>query len=69
MIGGSAVGSGNVISGNQFGLQFRQAGTSNNTVQGNFFGTNSTGQLPIGNGTDGIAINSAARIITRLLAT
>lgn len=57
-IGGTTVGSGNVISGNNQGLVIR-SGTprntgaavvaSSNTIEGNFIGTDATGMLPVSN--------------------
>jgi len=51
MVGGSASGAGNVISGNTYaGVQIQDQGTTDNKVQGNFIGTDTTGQfLPMGN--------------------
>ncbi len=49
-IGGTTAGQGNVISGNTSdGIHFSDAGTNNNTVQGNFIGTNTAGTGPLGN--------------------
>jgi titin len=53
-IGGSAPGAGNVISGNNtYGVYIIQAGTSNNTVVGNYIGTNAAGDN-VGNTLDGV---------------
>lgn len=50
-IGGSVLGSANVISGNAGGgIAIAQAGTSGNTVLGNFIGTNPNGMSAIPNG-------------------
>lgn len=57
-IGGTAVGAGNVISGNLTGIQIA-GNNSANTIQGNFVGTDSTGKLAVGNTFDGIDINGA----------
>jgi parallel beta-helix repeat protein len=64
LIGGTALGAGNVISGNGgFGVISNVSGT---TIQGNLVGTNSTGSAAIPNGTSGspstggIAIQSAS---------
>jgi hypothetical protein len=54
-IGGTTAGSGNVFSGNgEHGIQIRGVGTTNNTIQGNFVGTNATGSAGIPNKADGI---------------
>lgn len=54
LIGGTTAGAGNVISGNTFnGIDL---GGSSNTVQGNFIGTQSDGESPLGNGIEGIEI-------------
>jgi len=55
VIGGTAAGAGNLISGN------RRDGVSigmcnHNVVEGNFIGTDATGTLPLGNGGNGVAI-------------
>jgi len=51
-IGGAAPGSGNTISGNQFGI--RIGGGSATTVFGNRIGTDASGVLPVGNTDMGI---------------
>lgn len=50
LIGGTEAGAGNVISGNIGGAIHIY--TDNNTIQGNMIGTDPTGTLEIGNGTD-----------------
>ncbi len=51
LIGGTAAGAGNVISGNVGpGMTVSQANTNGNTIQGNFIGTNAAGAVAIGNG-------------------
>ncbi len=56
-IGGTESGAGNLISGNRFaGLDISLA--NNNTVQGNFIGTDVTGTKPVGNGL-GLTIGAA----------
>ena len=57
-IGGTTVGTSNVISGNQkYGIYI--AGNANQ-VQGNFIGTDAAGAVALANGLDGVAIVNAA---------
>jgi len=50
---------GNVISGNNSGLRLVNTMTgSNNVIAGNFIGVDTTGNLPLGNLTHGIEVNS-----------
>jgi hypothetical protein len=59
--GGTGAGQGNVISGNGGnGIEFQQANTSNNLVQGNFIGTNAAGTGAIANNI-GIYIRTGAQ--------
>jgi len=61
-IGGTAVGAGNVISGNgRFGVVVfgPYGGATGNVVQGNFIGTDSSGEHSLGN-VDGVVLSSAA---------
>lgn len=44
VVGGTAAGAGNVLSGNQFAVLINGAGASNNVVQGNLIGTDPTGK-------------------------
>jgi IPT/TIG domain/S-layer homology domain len=55
LIGGSAPGAGNVISGNSIGIHFGD-GAAANVVVGNFIGTDPTGLLPVPNTAYGIQI-------------
>jgi len=48
IIGGTTAGAGNLISGNQRGVNCSSPG---NVIQGNLIGTNATGKAAIGNGT------------------
>ena len=57
LIGGSASGAGNVISGNIIGIEFTD-GAATNTVMGNFIGTDPTGLLPVPNTGTGIEVQS-----------
>lgn len=54
-VGGSAAGSGNLISGNQYGI-YLGPGTSGNTVQGNLIGTTASGMSPLGNSGNAVYI-------------
>src|SRR4051812_12350442 len=61
-IGGSAVGAGNVISGNSGnGILIAGTGTDENVVAGNFIGTDAGGTLALGNATGAIAIWAGAQ--------
>ncbi len=63
VIGGTAAGAGNVVSGNNsvgIGIGF---GSAANLVQGNFIGTNAAGTGAIGNSVAGLSINGANNII------
>src|SRR5262249_26691924 len=60
VIGGTAPGAGNVISGNtQYGGQVTGGTTTGNTVQGNLIGTNLAGTAALGNGF-GVSIDTGA---------
>lgn len=50
-VGGSAVGAGNVISDNGYGVYafYSTQGPDNSTIQGNLIGTDATGAGPLGN--------------------
>ncbi len=57
LIGGTAAGAGNVISGNdRFGVEIGGSSSSENTVQGNYIGTNPEGTGAIGNSLSGVTI-------------
>ncbi len=47
MVGGAGEGAGNIISGNGFGIWVE--GSPSNTVQGNYFGTDTSGTTGLGN--------------------
>jgi len=58
MIGGAAEGAGNVISGNEdVGVHIRDAGTTDNTVEGNLIGLDPTGTEPRGNADPAVPAN------------
>jgi hypothetical protein len=57
LIGGSAFGAGNVISGNTLGIYiFTVAGTAGSAIQGNLIGTDVTGTANLGNTNNGLQI-------------
>jgi CSLREA domain-containing protein len=64
VIGGSAAGAGNLISGNQTGVSVNSSGT---VIQGNLIGTDYSGTLAIANGT-GINASAANTVIGGLTA-
>ena len=71
-VGGTAPGAGNVISANgQRGVRISDPGGTGNVVQGNFIGTDATGTLDLGNGTDGVGLinNATANTIGGATAT
>ena len=61
-IGGTTPGDRNIISANSsFGIEVNAASADNNTIQGNFIGTDALGTNPLGNGGSGIrALGSAS---------
>jgi hypothetical protein len=70
LIGGTAAGAGNVISGNAIGgvlfeddLEATHNTVTGNRVQGNFIGTDLTGTLNLGNGIWGVALQGHANIL------
>jgi hypothetical protein len=64
-IGGDTPGERNVISGNAFdGVVIGQTGTDNNTVIGNYIGTDASGTVAVPNGENGVTIDFGARFNT-----
>ncbi|MEY2526915.1 MAG: large repetitive protein, partial [Verrucomicrobiota bacterium] len=65
IIGGTAAGAANVISGNAAqGAIIGNSGTTSNLIQGNFIGTDATGTSAIANGFAGVAIFGGAQLNT-----
>jgi len=61
VVGGTAAGRGNVISGNgQAGIFIRSNTSTNTSIAGNFIGTDSSGELPVGNRFYGIVLDYGA---------
>ena len=60
-VGGTAAGARNLISGNsQNGVYLTGNTTANNTIQGNYIGTNAAGTIDLGNAFDGVLIQNGA---------
>ncbi|NBC17997.1 MAG: T9SS type A sorting domain-containing protein [Bacteroidetes bacterium] len=61
-VGGTAAGDGNLISGNRLnGIEIEETGfLADNRIQGNYIGTDVTGQATLGNEEDGILLDRAA---------
>jgi parallel beta-helix repeat protein len=70
VIGGSLVQQRNVISGNRINGIFVDTGSANNTISGNYIGTDATGFKPIPNGWDGVGLlgASANTVTTNLIS-
>jgi hypothetical protein len=56
IVGGTVPGARNVISGTDSGIVLQVGGTSGNLIQGNYIGTDASGNVKIGNTNYGIAI-------------
>ena len=68
-VGGIVAGSRNVLSGNVAqGVWVTFAGTSLNTIDGNFIGTDLTGSVALGNGNNGIEIDGTSAMIGGVVA-
>jgi hypothetical protein len=59
-IGGTSPGSGNVISGNNWGVRLTGAGATGNLVEGNDIGTDATAVVSVRNAIDGVLITLGA---------
>ena len=60
-VGGTTAADRNIISGNSQGIRIENGTSSNNTIQGNYIGTDPTGILDYGNRSDdGVEIQSGA---------
>src|SRR5256885_4864855 len=59
LVGGSTPAARNLISGNEFGVLISRA--SGNAIQGNYIGTDVTGDSPLGNTASGVLIRSEER--------
>jgi parallel beta-helix repeat protein len=60
VIGGSAPGAGNLISGNgQYGVEVVGNASTGNAIRGNFIGTDRMGGVALGNSQDGVNIGSS----------
>lgn len=63
-VGGSAAGSGNLVSGNSWvGIQIQRSATVGNRILGNKIGTNPTGSSPLPNGIGIVVISARDTII------
>ena len=62
LIGGTALASRNIVSGNRYGISLNGSGLGN-IVQGNFVGTNSAGTLSVANTDTGVIIGSGQFLI------
>lgn len=60
LVGGTAAGAGNLISGNlDDGVEIQDADATGNVLEGNFIGTDATGTARLPNESDGVLINDA----------
>ena len=61
LIGGATPAARNIISGNQLaGVKIAGQGSTSNRVQGNYIGTDITGNNALGNSSDGVLVESSA---------
>jgi hypothetical protein len=63
LVGGTAVGARNLISGNFRGVTIEGPNATNNLVQGNWIGTDVTGNLDFGNKQEGVSVSGPGNII------
>jgi hypothetical protein len=62
VIGGDTAGEGNLISGNgSSGVNIRENGTMDNTIIGNYIGTDAVGTSGLGNNDDGVLLYAGAQ--------
>ena len=62
-VGGTAAGSRNLISGNNYGIFIEDTGTTANVIQGNYIGTDASGTAKVPNTQDGIQILSPSNTV------
>ncbi len=62
-VGGTAAGSRNLISGNNYGIYIEDTGTTANVIQGNYIGTDASGMAKIPNTQDGITISAPSNTV------
>ena len=60
VIGGTAEGAGNLVSGNSIGVIIRDPGTTGNVVLGNLIGTDAAGTVDLGNTSIGVFVSFGA---------
>jgi len=60
IVGGTTAAARNLISGNQVGVEIRDAGTHANVVEGNYIGTDASGTTHIANSGAGLAVGESA---------
>ena len=63
-VGGTAAGTGNVISGSRTGWGLTISDSTDNLVQGNFIGTDVTGTINLGNFSGGVAVSLVTTLTT-----
>ena len=61
IIGGTAIGAGNVVGGSAYaGIELHGASTTGNIIQGNSIGTDAAGAMNFANGNNGVYLQSGA---------